>query len=86
MEEEIYLLILVKSSSQKIGVLGRIMDRGSRSINFVLNSMIFNVFPTLLGFVVCDKNFFLNNQLFNLTINSIPKKYRDKFGGWPSYI
>lgn len=30
------------------GVLSRTIDRGSRSINFVLNAMLFNVFPTLL--------------------------------------
>jgi ATP-binding cassette, subfamily B (MDR/TAP), member 7 len=30
------------------GSLSRIIDRGSRSINFVLSSMLFNVFPTSL--------------------------------------
>jgi ATP-binding cassette subfamily B (MDR/TAP) protein 7 len=30
------------------GVLSRIIDRGTRSINFTLTSLIFNVFPTLL--------------------------------------
>ena len=30
------------------GVLSRTIDRGSRSINFVLNSMLFNVIPTSL--------------------------------------
>lgn len=30
------------------GVLSRIIDRGTRSINFTLTSLIFNVFPTIL--------------------------------------
>jgi ATP-binding cassette subfamily B (MDR/TAP) protein 7 len=30
------------------GVLSRIIDRGTRSINFTLTSLLFNVFPTLL--------------------------------------
>jgi ABC-type multidrug transport system fused ATPase/permease subunit len=30
------------------GTLSRVIDRGTRSINFVLNSMLFNVFPTAL--------------------------------------
>lgn len=34
--------------NRNTGVLSRVMDRGTRSINFVLNSMLFNVFPTAL--------------------------------------
>lgn len=30
------------------GVLSRVIDRGSRSINFVLNAMLFNVIPTII--------------------------------------
>ena len=30
------------------GVLSRTIDRGTRSINFALNSLLFNVFPTIL--------------------------------------
>ncbi|KAH0470441.1 hypothetical protein IEQ34_000164 [Dendrobium chrysotoxum] len=34
--------------SRQTGALNRIIDRGSRAINFVLSSMVFNVVPTIL--------------------------------------
>nr|XP_010921213.1 ABC transporter B family member 25, mitochondrial [Elaeis guineensis] len=34
--------------SRQTGALNRIIDRGSRAINFILSSMVFNVVPTLL--------------------------------------
>lgn len=33
------------------GVLSRTIDRGTRSINFALSAMLFNVFPTVLEVV-----------------------------------
>lgn len=35
-------------SSRETGALSRIIDRGSRGINFILSSMVFNVVPTIL--------------------------------------
>ena len=35
-------------SSRETGALNRIIDRGSRAINFILSSMVFNVVPTIL--------------------------------------
>ncbi|RZR93256.1 hypothetical protein BHM03_00021718 [Ensete ventricosum] len=35
-------------SSRQTGALNRIIDRGSRAINFILSSMVFNVAPTIL--------------------------------------
>ncbi|CAL9105908.1 unnamed protein product [Musa acuminata var. zebrina] len=34
--------------SRQTGALNRIIDRGSRAINFILSSMVFNVAPTIL--------------------------------------
>lgn len=34
--------------SRQTGALNRIIDRGSRAINFILSSMVFNVVPTIL--------------------------------------
>ncbi|KAL6203589.1 hypothetical protein ACLB2K_027289 [Fragaria x ananassa] len=34
--------------SRETGALNRIIDRGSRAINFILSSMVFNVVPTIL--------------------------------------
>ncbi|XP_031385941.1 ABC transporter B family member 25, mitochondrial isoform X2 [Punica granatum] len=34
--------------SRETGALNRIIDRGSRAINFILSSMVFNVVPTVL--------------------------------------
>lgn len=34
--------------SRQTGALNRIIDRGSRGINFILSSMVFNVVPTIL--------------------------------------
>ncbi|KAL5974877.1 hypothetical protein ACLOJK_031550 [Asimina triloba] len=34
--------------SRQTGALNRIIDRGSRAINFILSSMVFNVVPTVL--------------------------------------
>lgn len=42
-----YHLVIV-FSSRETGALSRIIDRGSRGINFILSSMVFNVVPTIL--------------------------------------
>ncbi|KAK8928320.1 hypothetical protein KSP39_PZI017634 [Platanthera zijinensis] len=34
--------------SRQTGALNRVIDRGSRAINFILSSMVFNVVPTIL--------------------------------------
>lgn len=34
--------------SRQTGALAKVMDRGTRGINFILSSMVFNVLPTLL--------------------------------------
>lgn len=34
--------------NRQTGAVSRVIDRGSRSINFVLSAMVFNVVPTLL--------------------------------------
>lgn len=34
--------------SRETGALNRIIDRGSRAINFILSAMVFNVVPTVL--------------------------------------
>ncbi|KAJ9698927.1 hypothetical protein PVL29_007814 [Vitis rotundifolia] len=34
--------------SRETGALNRIIDRGSRAINFILSSMVFNIVPTIL--------------------------------------
>ena len=34
--------------NRQTGALNRIMDRGTRGINFILTSMVFNVVPTAL--------------------------------------
>ena len=38
--------------SRQTGALNRIMDRGTRGINFILTSMVFNVVPTALEVVL----------------------------------
>lgn len=44
------MLFLVNFSacSRETGGLNRIIDRGSRAINFILSAMVFNVVPTIL--------------------------------------
>lgn len=34
--------------NRNTGTLGRILDRGNRSISFILNAMVFNVVPTVV--------------------------------------
>jgi hypothetical protein len=34
--------------SRQTGALSRTIDRGTRGINFILSSMVFNVVPTIL--------------------------------------
>ncbi|KAJ8452140.1 hypothetical protein Cgig2_016721 [Carnegiea gigantea] len=41
--------------SRETGALNRIIDRGSRAINFILSSMVFNIVPTILE-VFCDSS------------------------------
>lgn len=36
------------ASPSPAGALSRVIDRGTRGINFILSSMVFNVVPTLL--------------------------------------
>ncbi|CAH1447066.1 unnamed protein product [Lactuca virosa] len=38
--------------SRETGALNRIIDRGSRAINFILSAMVFNVVPTVLEIVM----------------------------------
>ncbi|KAL2488449.1 ABC transporter B family member 25 [Forsythia ovata] len=40
--------IFLSNCSRETGALNRIIDRGSRAINFILSSMVFNVVPTIL--------------------------------------
>lgn len=37
---------------RQTGALGRMIDRGTRGINFILSAMIFNVFPTAVEVVL----------------------------------
>lgn len=37
---------------RQTGAVTRIIDRGTRGINFILSSMLFNVFPTAIEFVL----------------------------------
>ncbi|KAG9143540.1 hypothetical protein Leryth_015969 [Lithospermum erythrorhizon] len=41
-------MMYIQSQSRETGGLNRIIDRGSRAINFILSSMVFNVVPTIL--------------------------------------
>ena len=34
--------------SRQTGALNKVIDRGTRGINFILSSMVFNVAPTIL--------------------------------------
>jgi len=34
--------------SRQTGALNRVIDRGTRGINFILSSMVFNMVPTIL--------------------------------------
>lgn len=45
-----HILFLIKFfvCSRETGALNRIIDRGSRAINFILSAMVFNVVPTVL--------------------------------------
>lgn len=51
--------------SRETGGLNRIIDRGSRAINFILSSMVFNVVPTILE--VC--RFLLLSFFLRIVIN-----------------
>jgi ABC transporter ATM len=44
----VYASDLIFFSSRETGGLSRIIDRGSRAINFILSAMVFNVVPTVL--------------------------------------
>lgn len=46
--EQLHALDMQFHLQRNTGSLSRIIDRGTRSINFTLNSMLFNVFPTVL--------------------------------------
>lgn len=46
--EHVHMLGLGYHESSSTGVLARVMERGTRSMSFVLNSMVFNVVPTIL--------------------------------------
>ncbi|MCL7023179.1 hypothetical protein MKW94_010649, partial [Papaver nudicaule] len=37
---------------RQTGALSRIIDRGSRAINFILSSMVFNVIPTIVEIIM----------------------------------
>lgn len=38
--------------NRQTGALNRVIDRGTRGINFILSSMLFNVVPTVLEFAL----------------------------------
>lgn len=42
------LFLIGSTCSRETGALNRIIDRGSRAINFILSAMVFNVVPTFL--------------------------------------
>ena len=46
--EHLHKLDLGFHLNRQTGALSRVIDRGSRSINFVLNSLVFNIVPTVL--------------------------------------
>ena len=46
--EHLHTLDMNFHLSRSTGVISRVIDRGSRSINFALTSIVFNVIPTLL--------------------------------------
>jgi hypothetical protein len=46
--EHVHRLGMGYHESSSTGVLARVMERGTRSMSFVLNSMVFNVVPTIL--------------------------------------
>ena len=48
---------LVLYLSRETGALNRIIDRGSRAINFILSSMVFNIVPTILEVCSCSFDF-----------------------------
>jgi ABC-type transport system involved in Fe-S cluster assembly fused permease/ATPase subunit len=50
------------------GALSRVIDRGSRSINFVLNSMLFNVIPTSLEVILVSSILAVNLGLPYATV------------------
>lgn len=54
-EAFLMLLTCFCVSSRQTGALNRIIDRGSRAINYILTVMVFNVVPTILE--VCVKLF-----------------------------
>jgi hypothetical protein len=45
-------LICFCVSSRQTGALNRIIDRGSRAINYILTVMVFNVVPTILEVII----------------------------------
>lgn len=46
--EHLHNLDLRFHLSRQTGALNRVIDRGTRGINFILSSMVFNVVPTVL--------------------------------------
>eukprot|EP00571_Detonula_confervacea_P014898 CAMPEP_0172306362 /NCGR_PEP_ID=MMETSP1058-20130122/7442_1 /TAXON_ID=83371 /ORGANISM="Detonula confervacea, Strain CCMP 353" /LENGTH=753 /DNA_ID=CAMNT_0013018217 /DNA_START=20 /DNA_END=2281 /DNA_ORIENTATION=- len=46
--DKVHSLDMQYHLNQNTGVLGRIIERGNRSISFVLNAMVFNTVPTIL--------------------------------------
>ena len=46
--EHLHNLDLSFHLSRQTGALNRVIDRGTRGINFILSSMVFNVVPTIL--------------------------------------
>ncbi len=46
--DHLHSMDLTYHQTKNIGVVTRVIDRGSRSIQYVLSSMVFNVIPTLL--------------------------------------
>jgi ATP-binding cassette, subfamily B (MDR/TAP), member 7 len=48
------LWFLFSNCSRQTGALNRIIDRGSRAINYILSVMVFNVVPTILEVLPCS--------------------------------
>lgn len=50
--------------SRETGALNRTIERGTRAINFILSSMVFNIVPTILE--VWHFTIFLMTSMFQL--------------------
>lgn len=58
--------------SRETGGLNRIIDRGSRAINFILSAMVFNVVPTILEVWGWIFNWLLSYLTFMMPLDFVP--------------